>query len=61
MKKILKAIVTIILLGGIVFLGGEWPEDTPRKRVLTCDSIALATVFACGFYLKKTEEKENGR
>lgn len=61
MKKIMKTIATIVLLVGIVFLGGEWPENTPRKRVLTCDSIAIATVFACGLYLKRMEEKEHGR
>ena len=61
MKYILKTIATIIVLCGLVFLGGEWPEDTPRKRVLEYDGVAIATVLICGLYLKREEEKDNGR
>ena len=61
MKKISKTLATILLLVGLVFLGGEWPDKTPLKRVLTYDSIAFATVLACGIYLKKMEEEGNGR
>jgi len=57
MKKIVNAIVTILLLCAVVFLGGEWPENTPRKKVLTYDGIAIATVALCGVYLKRTEKK----
>lgn len=57
MKKILKPIATIVLLCAVVFLGGEWPEGTPRKRVLTADGIALGIVAVCGVYLKRAEDK----
>ena len=61
MKKIMRAIATIALLGGICFLGGEWPEDTPRAKVVRYDAGALAAVLVCGLYLNKTEEKRDGR
>lgn len=61
MKQILKAIATIALLGALVFLGGEWPEDTPRNKVVTYNAGALATVLVCGLYLKREYEKEEGR
>ncbi len=54
MKKILQTIATAALLCAVCFLGGEWPENTPRKKVVTCDAIALAIVAASGLYLKKT-------
>lgn len=57
MKKILKTIAAIALLGAVCFLGGEWPENTPREKVVKYDCGALATILACGVYLKKTEEK----
>lgn len=57
MKKISRAFATVALLCAVCFLGGEWPEDTPRNKVIRCDGIALAVVFASGIYLKKTEEK----
>ena len=60
MKKILKHFAAIVLLGAICFLGGEWPENTPRKKVLKYDGYAMATVLICGLYLKR-EEKKNGR
>lgn len=57
MKKILRPIAAIVLLCAMVFLGGEWPEGTPRKKVVTADSIAIGIVAACGFYLRRTEDK----
>ena len=60
MKRILKSIATILLLGAICFLGGEWPDDTPRAKVVRYDAGALATVLVCGLYLKKTEDRKNG-
>lgn len=57
MKKIVNAIVTILLLCAVVFLGGEWPENTPRKKVLVADGIALCIVAAGGIYLRKVEKK----
>ena len=59
MKKILKPFATIALLCAMVFLAGEWPEDAPRKKVLTCDGVAFATMLVCGIYLKR-ENKEGG-
>jgi len=58
MKKFLKSIATIVLLGALCFLGGEWPEDTPRNKVLAFDGSAMATVLVCGLYLKKTWERD---
>lgn len=57
MKRIFKAIVTIVLLGSICFLCGEWPEGTTQKKVLACDGGALAVALVCGLYLKKEEER----
>jgi len=59
MRNIIKAIVTIICLCAVVFLAGEWPEDTPRKKVITYDASALAVALACGLYLKSSETKEH--
>ena len=59
MRKILNIIVTIALLCSMVFLGGEWPEDTPMKKVITCDAIAFVVMAGCGVYLKK--EYKDGR
>lgn len=56
MKKILKSLATIALLCAIVFLGGEWPAGTPRKKVLTYDGAAFAVIAVCGLYLRKTEK-----
>ena len=60
MKKIINGFIAIILLASLCFLGGEWPENTPRKKVITYDGYAIATVLICGLYLKR-EEKKNGR
>ena len=57
MKKISRAFAAVALLCAVCFLGGEWPDDTPMNKVIECDGIALAVVFASGIYLKKTEEK----
>ena len=59
MKKILNILATITLLCSMVFLGGEWPEDTPRKKVIACDAVAFAVMAGCGVYLKK--EYKDGR
>ena len=58
MKKLTKAIVAIILLGALCFLGGEWPENTPRSKVVKYDGVALVTTLVCGIYLKKQEDKK---
>ena len=47
------------MLCAICFLGGAWPENTPRKKVVACDGVALAVIAVCGIYLKK--EDRNGR
>lgn len=60
MKRIFKAMVTIILLGSICFLGGEWPEETPRNKVVTYDGGAILVALVSGLYLKRTEDKKNG-
>lgn len=57
MKRISRTIAAVAILCAVCFLGGEWPEDAPRNKVIRCDGIALAVVFASGIYLKKTEEK----
>jgi len=59
MKKIVNGIVAVILLASLCFLGGEWPENTPRRKVIKYDSIAMTTVLVCGLYLKR--EDKNGR
>ena len=59
MKKIINGLVAIVLLGSICFLGGEWPDNTPRRKVIEYDGYAIATVLLCGLYLKR-EEKKNG-
>lgn len=59
MRKILNILVTIVLLCSMVFLGGEWSENTPRKRVVACDAVAFVVMVGCGFYLKK--EYDNGQ
>lgn len=59
MKKILNTLATIAVLCAMVFLGGEWPENTPRKKVLAADGIAIAVLAAGGLYLKN--EYDNGR
>ena len=61
MKKFIKAIASIVLLGALVFLAGEWPEDTPRNKVVRYDCGAIATVLVCGLYLKKEYDKEERR
>ena len=58
MRKISRRIATVVLLCAVVFLGGEWPEETPRRKVVTLDGAALATALVCGLYLKKEEEGE---
>lgn len=50
---------TIAVLCAMVFIGGEWPENTPRKKVIACDAAAFAVLAVGGVYLKK--EYENGR
>jgi len=57
MKKIFRSLATIVLLGAICFLGGEWPEDTPRAKVVRYDGAAFATALICGLYLNKTEKR----
>ena len=59
MKRILKSIATILCLCAIVFLAGEWPEDTPRRKVVTFDASAIAVAVACGLYLRKCETHKN--
>ena len=56
MKKLLKSIATVAMLCAMCFLAGEWPEDTPRNKVLACDGGAMAVMLVCGLYLKKTWE-----
>jgi hypothetical protein len=59
MKKILNILATVALLCALMFIGGEWPEDTPRKKVLTCDGVAIVTMLATGLYLRR--EDKHGR
>lgn len=59
MKKLRLTFATIAVLCSMVFLGGEWPENTPRKKVIICDAIAFVVMAGCGFYLKK--EYDNGQ
>lgn len=59
MKKLLRTIATVAVLCAMVFLGGEWPENTPRKKVLTADGIAFVVLAVGGVYLKK--EYDNGQ
>lgn len=59
MKKILNTLAAIAVLCAMAFIGGEWPENTPRKKVITCDAVAIAVMAGCGIYLKK--EYDNGR
>ena len=61
MKKSLKVIASILLLGALVFLGGEWPDNTPRAKVIKYDCGALAVVAVCGLYLKREYSREEGR
>lgn len=56
MKKILKSLATVAVLCAICFLGGEWPNDTPRKKVIAYDGAAFGIIAVCGLYLKKTEK-----
>ena len=58
MRKILRTISATVLILTMCFLIGEWPEDTPRKKVVRYDSGAFAIALVCGLYLKKTEEKK---
>ena len=58
MKKIFKTLAAIVMLGAMCFLAGEWPENTPRKKVLAFDGGALITALVSGLYLKKTEDKK---
>ncbi len=55
MKKIIKAIAAVLCIGSVMFLAGEWPEDTPRKKVVTCDASALVVALATGLYLKRSD------
>lgn len=59
MRKIFNSFVAIVLLGAMCFIGGAWPENTPRKKVVIYDGTALGIVAVCGLYLKK--EEKNGR
>ena len=59
MRKILNILATVALLCALVFLGGTWPEETPRKKVVTCDAVAVAVMLTCGLYLR--EEDKHGR
>ncbi len=56
MKKIFTSLVTIAVIGAIAFLGGEWPENTPIKRVVACDIGAGIVIALGGFYLLKEYE-----
>lgn len=56
MRKIFRTLAAIVLLGALCFLGGEWPDGTPRAKVVRYDAGALATILVCGLYLKKTEK-----
>lgn len=60
MKKLLKTIAAILCLGAVFFLAGEWPEDTPRKKVVTFDGGAIVVALVSGLYLKRTEDRING-
>lgn len=53
MKRIINAIVTIVLLCSVVFLGGEWPETATRAHVLLCDGSAFIIIAICSLYLHK--------
>ena len=61
MKNVFKTIATIVCLLAIVFLAGEWPEDTPRRKVVTYDTAALATALVCGIYLRASETNRDKR
>ena len=54
MKKVFKAVVTIALLLAVVFLAGEWPENTTRAKVILCDGCALLTIIISSLYLRAT-------
>ena len=56
MKKISRAIAAVAVLCAVCFLGGEWPEDTPRGKVVTYDAAAFAVLAVCGIYLKRSED-----
>ena len=53
MKKIINAIVTIVLLLAVVFLGGEWPETATRSHIILCDGGAFLLIAACSLYLRR--------
>lgn len=57
MKKIFKTIAAILCIGAVMFLAGEWPEDTPRKKAVTCDVSALVVALATGLYLKRSSHE----
>ena len=59
MKKIVKVVATIVMLGAMCFLCGEWPEDTSLKKVVTHDGAAFATMLVCGLYLGREYKKES--
>ena len=61
MKRALKDLAAVAVLCSVVFLGGEWPESTPRRKVIVADGVAFAVMLCGGLYLKKTtEDKRNG-
>lgn len=60
MKKALKNLAAVAVLCSMAFLGGEWPENTPRRKVIAADGVAIAVMLCGGIYLKKTEDKRNG-
>lgn len=57
MKKIIKTIAAVLCLGAVMFLAGEWPEDTPRNKVVTCDASALVVAFVTGLYLRRSDDE----
>lgn len=60
MNRILKFLATIVMLSAMVFLGGEWPEGTTRKEVVTYDGAAFAVFAVCAIYLNRAYKSEGG-
>lgn len=60
MNKILKSFATVVMLFAMVFLCGEWPEGTTRKKVITYDGTAFAVFAVCALYLKKEYAPDGG-
>lgn len=58
MKKFTQVLSAIVCIGAVMFLAGEWPENTPISHVLLFDGGAIATIALTGLYLKKTYKDE---